>query len=259
MQKRFSPTYIKTNMKILLTNDDGYQSTGLMLLAKSLVEEGHEVYVVAPDGQRSAFSHSANIYKDITFKRLDEYCGAKSAHISSGTPADCVKFAASATDAKFDLLVSGPNNGENYGDCILYSGTVAAAEEGALWGIPSVALSRVGFGGAFQSTVDYLTENVELLHELCPKNGLININVPDLPMSKIKGLKVVPQCESRLFDDYFEKKSDEVWFATGNRIDVEHKESDVGVVDDGYISVTPLTVLRTDCASIDALKKRLQK
>ena len=65
--------------------------------------------------------------------------------------------------------------------------------------------------------------------------------------------------ESRLFDDYFEKKSDEVWFATGNRIDVEHKESDVGVVDDGYISVTPLTVLRTDCASIDALKKRLQK
>ena len=71
MQKRFSPTYIKTNMKILLTNDDGYQSTGLMLLAKSLVEEGHEVYVVAPDGQRSAISQSTQTHKAKNFKRLD--------------------------------------------------------------------------------------------------------------------------------------------------------------------------------------------
>ena len=242
--------------RLLLSNDDGLDSPFLPSFAKALARVA-DLKIVVPSRERSWIGRAYCRHEILEAKRVDFF--GLDCQTVSGTPADCVKFAASATDTKFDLLVSGPNNGENYGDCILYSGTVAAAEEGALWGIPSVALSRVGFGGAFQSTVDYLTENVELLHELCPKNGLININVPDLPMSKIKGVKVVPQCESRLFDDYFEKKSDEVWFATGNRIDVEHKESDVGVVDDGYISVTPLTVLRTDCASIDALKKRLQK
>lgn len=246
-------------MNILLTNDDGYKSVGLVLLCQSLVEKGHDVYVVAPDGQRSAFSHSANIYKDITFKRLDEYCGAKFAYISSGTPADCVKFALCSTGVKFDLVVSGPNNGENYGDCILYSGTVAAAEEAVLWGVKAVALSRVGYGGAYSSAVEYMCDNLELFWALCPDDGLININVPDLPLSKVKGVRVVPQCESRLFNDYFEQKSDEVWFATGHRIPVTHTDSDVGVVDEGYIAVTPLTLVRTDVAALSALKKRLEK
>lgn len=246
-------------MNILLTNDDGYLSEGLMLLTSKLAEQGHNVYVVAPDGQRSAFSHSANIFKDLTFKRLEEYCGAVSAIISSGTPADCVKFAATTIDVKFDLVVSGPNNGENYGDCILYSGTVAAAEEGVLWGIPSVALSRVGSGGAFGSAVEYLCDNVETLPTLCTPHTFVNINVPDLPIAEIKGVKVVPQCHSRLFNDYFLSHGEDVWFATGDRIAVTHLDSDVAVVDDGYIAVTPLTILRTADSQIAVLKEKLEK
>lgn len=242
-------------MKILLTNDDGYLSEGLILLTAKLVECGHKVFVVAPDGQRSAFSHSANIYKDLTFRRLEEYNGAETAIISSGTPADCVKFAATVLDEKFDLLVSGPNNGENYGDCILYSGTVAAAEEGVLWGIPSVALSRVGFGGAFGSAVEYLSDNVEVFPKLCTPHTFININVPNLPMTEIKGVKVVPQCESRLFNDYFVTRGEDVWYATGERIEVAHLDSDVKVVDEGYIAVSPLTILRTDVNRLAALKE----
>ena len=247
-------------MKILLTNDDGYQSVGLALLCDSLVTAGHEVYVVAPDGQRSAFSHSANIYKDITFKPLKEYCGAKAAYISSGSPADCVKFAAATMDVGFDVVVSGPNNGENYGDCILYSGTVAAAEEAVLWGIKGVALSRVGYNGAYSSTVEYLVDNIDAIVDCCPVGGLININVPDLPLDQIKGVKVVPQCEARLFDDYFVKKETaHTWFATGDRIEVTHVDSDVAMADKGYITVTPLTIVRTDFAALANVKKRLEQ
>ena len=136
-------------MKILLTNDDGYLAEGIVLLCSSLSVLGHEVYVVAPDGQRSGFSHSATIYKDIVFNKIDNYTGAKLAYSCSGSPADCVKFAESSLNIKFDLLISGPNNGENYGNAILYSGTVAAAEEGVLCGIKSIAVSRIGFGGSY--------------------------------------------------------------------------------------------------------------
>ena len=247
-------------MKILLTNDDGYQSVGLALLCDKLVSCGHEVYVVAPDGQRSAFSHSANIYKDITFKPLDEYCGAKTAYISSGSPADCVKFAASQLGVEFDLVVSGHNNGENYGDCILYSGTVAAAEEAVLWGIKGVALSRIGYNGAYSSAVEYFVSNLIDIVDSCPENGLVNINVPDLPLSEVKGVRVVPQCVGRLYNDYFVKKEQpHTWFATGNRIEVTHLDSDVAMADKGYITVTPLTIVRTDYAAMDQMKKRLEK
>lgn len=248
-------------MKILLTNDDGYQSEGFVLLADKLVEMGHELYVVAPDSQRSAFSHSANIYKDLTFKQLDNFCGAKVAYISSGTPADCVKFAATVLDVKFDLVVSGPNNGENFGDAILYSGTVAAAEEGALWGYKAIALSRVGYKVAYYSTVEYFCNNVQLLADCCPKCGVVNVNVPNLPLDQIKGVKVVPQCESRLYNDYFVKKDgvEDTWFATGDRIAVEHTDSDVGMSDLGYVTITPLTTVRTDFAAMEHMKKRLEK
>lgn len=241
-------------MKILLTNDDGYLSEGLMLLCKKLSEK-HQVVVVAPDGQRSATSHAVNFHKQVAVKKLDEYCGATDAYICSGTPADCVKFADSMLDVEFDLLVSGPNNGDNYGCAIFYSGTVAAAEEGVLCGIKSIALSRLGFGGAFGSCVEYLAENVEKLREFCRADSLINVNVPDLPMSKIKGVKVCRQSDSKLFDDYFVKSDEaDMWMITGDKVPVSETDSDVFYADQGYVTVTPLSVLRTDYKLLDEMK-----
>lgn len=243
-------------MKILLTNDDGYTSSGLMLLATALSEEGHEVYVVAPDGQRSAFSHSVNFYKPITIKKLSDYCNAKEAYICSGTPVDCVKFATSTLNVQFDLLVSGPNNGENYGVCVLYSGTVGAAEEGAICNVRSIALSRCGHGGSFAPAVEFFVNNFDELYRCCEPRSVLNINLPDMPLCEIKGVKVVPQNSQELFNDYMVKQQEEdTWTIEGDQYELELDETDVPLVREGYVTITPLTIDHTDYSRIACLKK----
>lgn len=241
-------------MTILITNDDGYQSTGLMLLCKKLTQAGHEVVVVAPDSQRSAFSHAVNFYKIIKVKKLEEYCGAVEAYICSGTPADCVKFGESLP-YKYDVVISGPNNGENYGSAILYSGTVAAAEEAVLCGMKAIALSRAKFGGAFCSAVEYLVENLDALVQIPLKDSLININVPDLPLAQIKGVRVCRQSLGKLFDDYLEKQpGQDEWMAVGDQLIVDDPESDIDYLNKGYVTITPITLHRTDWDSMKLLK-----
>ena len=247
-------------MNILLTNDDGYESSGLMLLCERLVESGHDVYVVAPAEQRSAFSHSVNLRSEMIIRKPDSYCGAKAAYISAGSPADCVKFADSALDVKFDLLISGPNNGENTGNGILYSGTVGAAEEGAICGIKSIALSRVGWfadGGSFASAVDYVVDNLQALTDACTNQTVINVNVPCLRAAEIKGVKVCVMCQACLFNDAFVRvdgKSD-CWKIKGAWLDVDKtQDDDVSWTSQGYVTVTPITLDRTDYSALARLK-----
>lgn len=246
-------------MKILLTNDDGIESVGLQLLCQKLAQKGNEVYVVAPEGQRSATSHCANFYKKIYIKKQGEYHGATVAYSCTGSPADCVKFAESVLQIPFDLLVSGPNNGENTGNAILYSGTIGAAEEGVLCGYKSIALSRLGRDGSYQSTVEYLVQNVEELAQVDIPLTLLNINVPDLPTEQIKGVKVVRESGGKLYKDYMEKQPDEddCWVSTGFRVELSETERDTDVLtsEDGYITITPLTVLRTNLQALAQLKK----
>lgn len=246
-------------MNILLTNDDGYESSGLMLLCEKL-SQSHNVYVVAPASQRSAFSHSVNLRSEMNIRRLDEYCGAKIAYVSEGSPADCVKFAVSVLGVKFDLLVSGPNNGENAGNGVVYSGTVGAAEEGVICGIKSIALSRVGWfsdGGSFASAVEYLADNLQQLYEACSDSSVLNINVPCLPMSEIKGVKVCKLCPYRLFNDDFVRVNDSenVWKVKGAWLDVDKKtEHDIALTSQGYVTVTPISLDRTNYDAMSALK-----
>ena len=247
-------------MNILLTNDDGYESSGLMLLCEKLSRMGHDVYVVAPDGQRSAFSHSVNLRKDMVIRRLDSYCGAKLAYISAGSPADCVKFASSALDVKFDLLISGPNNGENSGFAVLYSGTVGAAEEGVICGIKSVALSRVGWfadGGSFASAVEYVADNLQSLVDSCPAAGILNINVPCLPLKEIKGVKVCCLNSEQIFCDHFVRidGEEDLWKVQGERIAIDlFNDSDIALNSRGYITITPIAIDRTDFNTMPVLK-----
>ncbi len=247
-------------MNILLTNDDGYESSGLMLLCDGLSSCGHNVYVVAPSAQRSAFSHSVNLHKELNISKLDEYCGAKIAYISAGTPADCVKFALSALDVKFDLIISGPNNGTNAGFSVLYSGTVGAAEEGAVNGIPAIALSRLGWypdGGSFASVVEYLVRNLNALFDACICGTLLNINVPDLPMEQIKGVKICPLNTERIFYDNFIKVEgdDDIWSIKGEWLEIdESKDNDITFNNRGYITVTPILLDRTNYAVLEKLK-----
>lgn len=241
-------------MKILLTNDDGHCSTGLMLLTRALSVAGHEVYVVAPNGQRSASSHGVNLYRNMAIVQLKEYCGAKRAYTCSGTPADCVKFAVHEFGYDFfDVLISGPNNGENDGFAVLYSGTVAAAEEGVLCGIKSIALSRLGRNTAFYSAAEYLVQNLQKLMDNCSKFVFLNVNVPNLPLRQTKGVKICPLCIERMFMDRFVKLDEETYRVEGDPLYIDDRISDVYYLKNGYVTITPITLLRTDSAAMKKL------
>lgn len=248
-------------MKILLTNDDGIESVGLHLLCEKLSAKNHRVYVVAPDGQRSAMSHCANFYKKIYVKEVD-FQGAAAAYSCTGSPADCVKFAESVLQLPFDLLVSGPNNGENTGNAILYSGTVGAAEEGVLCGYNSIALSRLGRDGSYDAAVDFFVDNVESLARFRQPNVFLNINVPDLPLSRIKGVRAVRDSVAKLYKDYMEKQEESnCWVSTGFRVELleTERDTDVFASEEGYITISPLTVVRTDFDALSVLKAELNK
>lgn len=241
-------------MKILLTNDDGIDSEGLQLLTERLAALNHQVYVVAPSGQRSASSHGACFFKRLYAEKIENYHNATQAYAFTGTPSDCVKFGESVLKVPFDLLISGPNNGENSGNAILYSGTVGAAEEGVLCGYKSIALSRLGRGGSFAPTVDFLVRNLDELCKIGFKDTFLNINVPDLPVEQIRGVRVVRQSEAKLYNDYMDEQTDEpnCWVSTGFRVDLNETDTDVVVSEAGFVTITPLTIVRTD---FDALTK----
>ncbi len=243
-------------MNILLTNDDGYYSSGLQILCAELSRMGHDVYVVAPDGQRSGFSHAMNYNKNLTFRKLVAYCDAKEAYVCSGTPADCVRVAKLKLGVKFDLLVAGPNNGANFGRALLCSGTVGAAEEGTLCGIKSIALSRLERGGAFFSTVSYLTNNLDTLVDAIAPNVMLNVNVPNLPAAEFKGVRV---CEHSVtlpaFADSCETVDENTVKIVGKRNPLTAEKSDVVLACDGYVTITPLTVARTDRSQLSLLER----
>jgi len=250
-------------MKILLTNDDGIDSEGLALLTERLAALDHQVYVVAPSSQRSASSHGACFFKRLYAEKQENYHGATAAYAFSGTPSDCVKFGESVLKIPFDLLISGPNNGENTGNAILYSGTVGAAEEGVLCGYKSIALSRLGRGGSFQPAVDFLARNLDELCKIDIKDTLLNVNVPDLPAEQIRGVRVVKHSEAKLYNDYMEPQADEpdCWVSTGFRVDLEETDTDVVESEAGFVTITPLTIVRTDfdaLAEIAHLEKTLK-
>lgn len=246
-------------MNILLTNDDGYTSEGLRLLCSELAKSGHNVYIVAPDGQRSGFSHAMHYNTDITLTQLDDFFGAKRAFCCSGTPADCVRIGRLHLGVKFDLLVAGPNNGANFGRAVLCSGTVGAAEEGTLCGIPSIALSRLPRDGSFEPAVKYLIDNLDSLTHAIGSDFLLNINVPDTEPNGIVGVKVCPQSTSLpSFADGCEVVDENTVRIVGKRNPLTNEESDVVYCCNGYITITPMTVAQTASEKLIALA-RLEK
>lgn len=167
-------------MNILLTNDDGYDSEGLIILEHALADAGHDVWICAPSGQRSAMSHSMTLRGDVVVTRYAEryfHC--------SGTPADCVLYAikGGVLPVLPDVVVSGINQGYNLSTDILYSGTVGAAREACLMGLKAIAISA--WGGKvptpFEEAARFLTDNLEYFMGFCDVSTMVNINVPPQP------------------------------------------------------------------------------
>ena len=238
-------------MRVLLTNDDGIFAPGMEALRRRAAALG-EVHVVAPAEQQSGSSHSFSFHQPVQVK---EACrgGAFIGHMVRGTPVDCVKIAlAELLDERPDVVISGINDKANFGISVLYSGTVGAAIEAALMGIPGIAVS-VGDEG--EPDLDYAAELAcDLAREATahprPKPALLNVNVPALPRDRIRGVKwirhnVAPYTErfrhAGRHDDWDHYH---IYGVTGPR--EQSRGEDVAAFLDGYVTITPLRIDFTD-------------
>jgi 5'-nucleotidase len=229
-------------MHILCTNDDGYLATGLRVLASAARTLG-PVTVVAPDREQSATSHALTLHHPLRSRRATD--GALTV---DGTPTDCVILAVNALlDSRPDFCFSGVNHGPNMGEDVLYSGTVAAAMEATVLGIPSIALSYAGPN--FESIEGWEALLASLLVQLTQKGTLpdatlLNVNLPPVEPSEVKGIRVTTLGQRR-YSDSLTRASDpsgrEYFWIGGGSISWKGREdSDFQAIEDGYVSVTPL-------------------
>lgn len=249
-------------MKILISNDDGIIAKGIRVLAHRLSQDKqNEVYVVAPDRERSATGHSLTLHKPLRVEEVEFPGDIKGAWSTTGTPSDCVKLAVTELmPHPPDIVISGINNGPNLGSEVLYSGTVAAAMEGAFMDIPSIAVSHMyGEKRHYETAAEFISKLVKAFPKAhLPKRCLLNVNVPCLPVDQIKGV-LVTELGVRLYDDYFEKRVDPrgrvyYWLA-GQAIDEEEAvNTDAWAVLHHNISITPIAFNMTDHPTMKKLQ-----
>ena len=232
----------KRPLKILISNDDGILARGLEILEQACRKVG-DVTVVAPDREQSASSHSLTMTRPLRpVKRAD------GRYQVDGTPTDCVLLALETIlDHRPDIVFSGINHGSNMGEDVLYSGTVAAAMEGLSVGIPGVAMSFAGVKlELIETQFDWIAK---LTSDICrvddfPRETLLNVNLPPIPGSEVKGIRVT-KLGRRVYSDSLTRMNDPwgrdmFWIGAGKSSWSGDEDSDFRAVDEGYVSVTPL-------------------
>ncbi len=243
-------------MTILVTNDDGVESPGIEALSRAMKSVG-EVLVVAPEKEKSAASHSLTLTGPLRIRRIDDHTLCV-----DGTPTDCVLIAVhTVLGRKPDLLISGINQGPNLGDDVTYSGTVAAAFEGALMSVPSVAISLVSESGShLETAADFaslVADHLKGLH--LPPGILLNVNVPDLPRDKTKGVEIT-RLGRRTYADVISERLDpegrpRFWIRKSPPTWEERGEgTDFAAVEAGKVSITPLQIDLTDHHYVSRLR-----
>ncbi len=241
---------------ILVANDDGVYAAGIRALARALKKVGR-VVVVAPDQQKSAASHSLTLHRPLRIRKL-----ATDVYSVDGTPTDCINLGINEIlKQRPDLIVSGINDGPNLGDDVHYSGTVSAAVEGGILGVPGIAMSMgsrdvIDFTPAAQFAVRLA--RLVLAHGL-PKGIILNVNVPNLPAAKLRGHAFTKQGK-RNYGDIIVEKIDPrgrkyYWIGGDEAGFVDIPGSDCNAVAEGRISITPLRVNLTDRSAFAHFKK----
>ena len=230
-------------MNILVSNDDGYQAPGILSLAEALRELGR-VVIVAPDRNRSGASSSLTLTAPInTIPRGEDIYAVE------GTPADCINVALGGlVSFKPDLVVSGINDGPNMADDSIYSGTVAAAVEGRFLALPSIAVSMATFHPVHFDTAASIT--VDLVRKIkqadFPTNTVLNVNVPDVPLDQIKGLRATRLGSRSAPEPAAEHPNPRgqamYWLGPAGLEDDNTNGTDFHAVSEGYVSVTPLSI-----------------
>lgn len=241
-------------MKILIANDDGIFAEGIKTLAKILAEYQHEIIVAAPKHEMSSVGHHLSMRTPLRYQKIDNY--GTEAYAIEGTPVDCVKFAVHYLDIKPDIVISGINKGANAGSDVVYSGTVGAAVEANILGIPSIAVSSVSYDdNDYENCARFVAENLKKLYQAALPDKVINVNLPDSTKTEIKGIKVAGQ-GIRDYGDHYVRSGDE-YFIKGTPKSYAHvdEETDVKYLDLGYITITPLTYCMTDERSLKAVEE----
>lgn len=254
-------------MKILISNDDGIQANGIKVLVETLGRE-HDVYVVAPDRERSASGHSLTMHTPLRVDEIEAMQGAKCCWSTSGTPGDCVKIALSAIlseEEKPDLVISGINHGPNLGGDILYSGTVSCAMEGALMGYQSIAVSLASLehdSENFRVPAEFVSKLIRRLENYTiPSKTILNINIPALAKEDIVDA-IATEMGGRMYTDCYDKRIDPrgkvyYWLAGELITEQENKLTDIIAIRDNKVSITPITYDMTRKGFLDELENEL--
>lgn len=243
-------------MKILLCNDDGYQADGIVSLYAALCRlDGVQVEVIAPEQNNSAKSNALTLNAPLYLHRSESDSRTRGFRYINGTPADCVHIALTGLlDYKPDLVVSGINNGANMGDDTLYSGTVGAAMEGYLFGIPAIAFSQVKKGwshldDAATFAAEFVAQRLRQLSVLS-EPWLLNVNIPNQPTEKIEGLRVTRLGRRHAAEPVIKQQSPRgetmYWIGAAGPAKDDAPGTDFHATHDGFVSVTPLHVDLTD-------------
>lgn len=246
-------------MRILLTNDDGIFAEGLQVLVQE-IKKIAETYVVAPDHEQSATGHAITMHRPLRAEKV-RYFHSENVHAWSvnGTPADCVKLGVEALlPTRPDLVVSGINRGANLGTDVIYSGTVSAAIEGTVLGIPAVAVSLTEYDNPRYEYAAQFTARLarQLAEREIPEGLLLNVNVPGCDPGRIKGVAVCP-LGIRQYINTFEKRTDPrgrtyYWLA-GELVDSDgNEDTDVAAIENCKISITPI---QQNLTNFDLLEK----
>ena len=256
-------------MKILISNDDGIAANGIRCLAEVLAKQ-HDVYVIAPDRERSAAGHSLTLHTPIRVEEVDAYNNVKRAWVTTGTPGDCVKIGINAIlsqDEQPDLIISGINHGPNLGGDILYSGTVSCAMEGAMLGFRSIAMSLASMKYEYEDfkfAAKFVNSLIPKLSEFkFPNKSILNINIPALDEDDIAGVAIT-ELGGRIFTDSYEKRIDPrgkvyYWMAGELINEPVDAKTDIAAVRNNKISITPVTYEMTNENTMSDLAKVLCK
>ncbi|HHT55964.1 MAG TPA: 5'/3'-nucleotidase SurE [Acholeplasma sp.] len=245
-------------MNILIVNDDGIESEGIKILARALTPHG-KLYVAAPANEQSGKSQSISLTQTLKIEDTDLIPGTMRTIKVYGSPADAVRAGLSLFNVEFDLVVSGINNGANIAKDILYSGTVGSAKEAKIYGINAIAFSadNLDLDYLYDETIKTIDEIIE--NKLYEFDGILNVNFPRFTFEKPKGVIFTKQGERYYHSEFIKKTSSEnEYYLKGSITNFnEDEDTDVWAYNNGYISITPLTLDNTNYKILRKLTNNL--